>query len=53
MPEEDLIPGFRCLVLLDVLTGADPLTGMALPCHVGAALAASWVGCATHTVHAA
>ena len=47
-PEEDLIPEFRCLVRMDVLTGADPLTGVVLPCHVGAALAASRVGCATH-----
>ena len=53
MPGEDLIPGFRCLVRMDVLTGADPLTGVVLPCHVGAALAASRVGCATHAVHAA
>jgi len=35
---------------MDVLTGADPPTGVVLPCHVGAALAASRVGCATHTV---
>ena len=35
------------------LTGADPLTGVVLPCLVGAALAASRVDCATHAVHAA
>ena len=53
MPGEDLIPGFRFLVRMDVLTGADPPTGVVLPCHVGAALAASRVDCATHAVHAA
>ena len=50
---EDLIPGFRCLVRMDVLTGADPLTGVVLPCHIGAVLAASRVGCATHAIHSA
>ena len=52
-PGEDLIPGFRCLIRMDVLTGADPLTVVVLSCHVGAALATSRVGCATHAVHAA
>jgi len=38
---------------MDVLAAADPPTGVVLPSHVGAALAASRVGCATHAVHAA
>jgi len=38
---------------MDVLTGADPPIGVVLLCHVGAALAASRVGYATHAVHAA
>jgi len=35
------------------LTGVDLPTGVVLPCLVGAALAAGWVGCAAHGVLAA